>query len=111
MGNALVPSRLKQELSFLLSVVVVALSMPAAAFFGSRLVVRSVTNLDKWVVLETTAPSSETIVVAFGRKFNIGCPWLAATGGVLVPARLRLHCVKCIVQWFLLHCAFSQCEN
>ena len=74
MGNALVPSRLKQELTFLPSVVVVALLVPAAVFFGLRLVVRSLTNLDKWVVLETTAPSSETIVVAFGRTFNSGCP-------------------------------------
>ena len=96
------PSRLKQELSFLPPVVVVALLMPAAAFFGLRLVLRSLTLLDKWVVLETNAASSETIVVAFRRKFNSGCPKLASNGGVLVPARLRLHCVSWEMYWCLI---------
>ena len=96
------PSRLKPELTFLPSVVVVALLVPAAVFFGLRLVLRSLTRLDKWVVLERDAPSGETVVVAFRRKFNSECPKLAANGGVLVPARLRLHCVSWEMCWCLL---------
>ena len=87
------PSRLKQELTFLPPVVVDALLVPGAAFFGLRLVLRSLTRVDKWVLLEVNAPCSQTIVVVFCQKFNSGCHKFAAKDGVLVPSRLRLHCV------------------